>query len=95
MDTIVRLSNAGGSDGVPRQGLPDVLPHSYMEAFETTDADPNHLLMVREQNQTVVGTFHLTFLTYLAGAGKPGRESLRVHPDVFFVMDAGSARSRH
>ena len=71
VDAIVRLTNAGGPDGKPRLELPAVLPATYDAAFAAIDADPNQLLMVAEQNESIVGTFHLTYLVYLAGAGRP------------------------
>lgn len=50
-----------------------------MQAFETIDSEPNHLLMVAEQDGTIVGTFHLTFLTYLAAAGHPDAQIEAIH----------------
>lgn len=79
VDTIVRLTNAGGPEGRPRRTLPSVLPPTYMQAFVTIDSDPNHQLMVAEQDGTIVGTFHLTFLTYLAGAGRPDAQIEAIH----------------
>ena len=79
VSTIVRLVNAGGPEGKPRRELPSVLPNTYMQAFETIDSDRNHLLMVAEQDRTIVGTFHLTFLTYLAGAGYPDAQIEAIH----------------
>jgi GNAT superfamily N-acetyltransferase len=79
VETILRLTNVGGPDGRPRRELPSVLPTTYMQAFTTIDSDPNHLLMVAEQDQTIVGTFHLTFLTYLAGAGRPDAQIEAIH----------------
>lgn len=79
VDAIVRITNAGGPDGNPRARLPDVLPRSYREAFDEISSNPRELLMVAEMNDTVVGTFHLTFLTYLAGAGRPDAHLEAVH----------------
>lgn len=79
IDRIVRLVNAGGPDGKPRQDLPDVLPDAYLRAFETIEADPYQQLMVAEIDGLVVGTFHLTFLTYLAAAGQPDALVEAVH----------------
>ena len=79
VDAVVRLANAGGPEGKPRQELPAVLPQAYMLAFDSINADPNHLLMVAELNRTVVGTFHMTFLTYLAGAGHPDAQIEAIH----------------
>lgn len=79
VDTIVRLINAGGPEGEPRRDLPGVLPDTYMKAFKVIDSDRNHLLMVAEQDGTIVGTFQLTFLTYLAGAGRPDAQIEAIH----------------
>ncbi len=70
VDQIVRLSNAGGPDGNPKKHLPDPLPSGYHEAFLRIDQDPNQHLMVATIDDTIVGTFHLSFLTYLEGAGQ-------------------------
>ena len=78
VDTIVRIVNAGGPDG-PRQTLPNVLPTDYFSAFETIDQDPHQLLMVVEKEATVIATFHLSFLTYLAAAGQPDMQIEAVH----------------
>lgn len=79
VDAIVRLVNAGGPENKARQALPAVLPLAYSEAFQVIDSDPNHLLMVAELGGCIVGTFHLTFLTYLAGAGRPDAQIEAVH----------------
>lgn len=79
VEPIVRLVNAGGPDGKARQNLPSVLPDAYFDAFETIDTDPHQLLMVAEHDGTVVGTFHLSFLTYLAAAGKPDAQIEAIH----------------
>lgn len=79
IETIVRLSNDGGPDGKPRLELPDSLPESYMRTFELIRADPNHLLMVAELDRRVIGTFHMTFLYYLAGAGRPDAQIEAIH----------------
>ncbi|MCA9024301.1 MAG: hypothetical protein KDA86_03710 [Planctomycetaceae bacterium] len=71
VDAIVRLANAGGPEGYRRRDLPSVLPRTYLQAFATIDSNPNYYLMVAEIDRTVVGTFHLIFLTYLAGEGRP------------------------
>ena len=79
VEAIVRLSNAGGPDGKPRLELPDLLPDSYIRTFELISADPNHLLMVAELDRRVIGTFHMTFLYYLAGAGRPDAQIEAIH----------------
>ena len=79
IDAIVRIINAGGPDGLPRQQLPDVLPPEYQQAFEAIDADSCQLLMVAAKDGVVIGTFQMTFLTYLAGAGRPDAQIEAIH----------------
>lgn len=78
VETIVRLVNAGGPNGA-REELPEVLPDGYLRAFEAIDASPEHLLMVAEMDGAIVGTFHLSFPTYLAGVGRPDAQIEAVH----------------
>ena len=79
VETIVRMINAGGPAGKPRRKLPNVLPQTYMHAFTTIDADPNHLLMVAELEREIVGTFQLAFLTYLSAEGRPDAQIEAIH----------------
>lgn len=79
VDAIVRIVNAGGPDGKARTQLPDVLPPAYAKTFELIDADENQHLMVAVYNQQVVGTFHLTFLFYLAACGRPDAQIEAIH----------------
>jgi len=79
IETVVRLTNAGGPEGVPRAELPEVLPKSYFDAFETIRAESNHHLYVAECDGRIVGTFHLTFLTYLAAAGRQDAQIEAIH----------------
>lgn len=79
VDRIVRLCNAGGPEGKPRLELPTVLPESYFAAFAKISSDPNQQLMVLECEGQVVGTFHLTLITYLAGAGRPDAQVELIH----------------
>lgn len=85
VERIVRLSNAGGPDGQPKQSLPDVLPDGYFESFRRIDKDPNQTLMVAELEKNIVGTFHLTFLTYLAGEGREDCQIEAVHVDFYLA----------
>ena len=83
--TIVRIVNAGGPDGKPRKALPDKLPAAYRSTFEMINRDANQWLMVAEvdhDNPTraeIVGTFHLTYITYLAGLGRPDAQVEAIH----------------
>lgn len=79
VERIVRLANEGGPLGKPRRELPARLPDSYSQAFQTIDSDPNQHLMVAEYQGEVVGTFHLTFITYLAGEGHPDAQIEAIH----------------
>lgn len=70
VDRIVRLTNAGGPEGKPRLQIPDVLPMEYFEAFQSVDKDSKQFLMVAEIDGKIIGTFHITYLMYLAAAGR-------------------------
>lgn len=79
VDTIVRLANRGGPEGKPRAALPEVLPAGYRQAFATIDSDPHQALMVVEEGGAIIGTFHMTFITYLAGGGRPDLQIEAIH----------------
>lgn len=79
VEQIVRISNKGGPNNKPRELLPETLPDGYFEAFDRVDRDANQLLMIAEKNGRIIGTFHLTFLTYLAAAGKEDCQVESVH----------------
>ena len=79
VDTIVRLVNAGGPEGKPRTVLPKDLPTEYLEAFRRIASDENEWLMVAEVDREIVGTFHMTFITYLHAAGRPDCQVEAIH----------------
>ena len=56
---------------------------AYEEAFATLEATPDHRLLVADDGERVVGTFHLSQLRYVAfGGGKVATiEAVYVHPD--------------
>ena len=68
--------------GAKRDGLagPDGL-EPYLRAFSAIDSDPAHLLVVADEDGTVVGTMQLSFLPGLArrGAMRAQIEAVRVH----------------
>lgn len=66
--------------GRKRELLDDQALHLYREAFQAIDRDPNHYLMVVEQNTEIVGTCHLTLIPSLAfqGATRMIIEEVRV-----------------
>lgn len=76
---IVRLL-AEDDLGSQREQFSDPLPESYFSAFEQIDRDPNHDLIVAEQNGEVIATLHLMFLSSLSyqGGTRAQVESVRV-----------------
>jgi GNAT superfamily N-acetyltransferase len=79
VDTLVRMSHAGGPEGERRGLLPETLPDGYYQAFERIQRDPNQFLMVAETDAEIVGTFHMTYLTYLPAAGREDCQIENVH----------------
>lgn len=79
VSTIVRLVNAGGPDGRPKEELPADLPNHYRETFAGLAQDPNVHLMVAELDGQIIGTLRLNFITYLAGKGKDDAQIEAVH----------------
>ncbi len=55
--------------GSQREAVSDPLPDAYWSAFEAIDRDPNHRLVVAEDDGEVVGTLQLTFLPHLTFQG--------------------------
>ncbi len=66
--TIVSLL-ADDDLGRQRESVEDPLDPSYLEAFDAIDADPNHLLVVLEEDGEVDGCLQLSFLPYLTFRG--------------------------
>ena len=81
LPSIVRIVNAGGPDGRPREKLPQSLSYYYFKAFEKIRADKNAHLMVVERDGKVIGTFQVNFLTYLAGKGRQDAHIEAFHID--------------
>jgi len=79
LDNIVRMVNAGGPDGKARGELPAVLPPAYTDTFSRIETDANQKLMVAELDTQLVGTFHLTYIYYLAGVGRPDAQIEAIH----------------
>ena len=76
---IVRLL-ADDDLGSRRERYEQPLPDSYYSAFEQIENDPNHELIVAEQDGEVIGTVHLMFLPSLSFQGglRAQVESVRV-----------------
>jgi GNAT superfamily N-acetyltransferase len=79
LPTIVRML-ADDDLGSQRERFENPLPGSYYSAFEQIDQDPNHELIVAEQNGEVIGTLHLMFLPSVSFQGglRAQVESVRV-----------------
>jgi GNAT superfamily N-acetyltransferase len=77
--SIVRML-ADDALGSQRERSQEPLPVSYHLAFEQIEADPNHELIVAEQEEEVIGTLHLIFLPSLSYQGglRAQVESVRV-----------------
>ncbi len=68
--------------GVQReQASGDNIPDSYYKAFDAISADENHLLLVVEMDNELVGTMQLSFLPNLTyqGGWRAQIEAVRVH----------------
>lgn len=67
--------------GAQREKYEHPLPESYYQAFRQIDRDPNHELVVLEDDGQVVGTMQLSFLPYLTyqGGVRAQIEAVRIH----------------
>ena len=76
---IVRML-ADDELGSQRERSEEPLPESYYSAFAQIEKDPNHELIVAEQNGELVGTLHLMFLPSISFQGglRAQVESVRV-----------------
>ena len=76
---IVRML-ADDELGRRRENDQDPLPEPYSAAFEKIDQDPNHELLVAENDAQVIGTLHLIFLPSISFQGglRAQVESVRV-----------------
>jgi len=79
LPALVRLL-AEDDLGSTRERYAEPLPESYSRAFEQIDRDPNHELIVAEQDGNAIGTLHLMFLPSLSyqGGTRAQIESVRV-----------------
>jgi GNAT superfamily N-acetyltransferase len=77
--SIVRML-ADDELGSQRERYEDPLPEVYFSAFEQIESDPNHELIVVEQDGEVIGTLHLMFLPSISFQGglRAQIESVRV-----------------
>jgi ribosomal protein S18 acetylase RimI-like enzyme len=79
LPSIVRML-ADDDLGSQREKFENPLPESYYSAFGQINNDPNHELIVAEQNGEVIGTLHLMFLPSISFQGglRAQVESVRV-----------------
>ena len=79
LPSIVRML-ADDALGSQRERYETPLPESYYSAFEQINSDPNHDLIVAEQNGEVIGTLDLMFLPSISFQGglRAQVESVRV-----------------
>ena len=79
LPAIVRML-ADDDLGRQRERDENPLPAAYRLAFEQIESDPNHELIVAEQDGEVIGTLHLMFLPSISFQGglRAQVESVRV-----------------
>jgi GNAT superfamily N-acetyltransferase len=70
VEEIVEMSFEGKPEPSIQEALPDFEPEGYLVAFQRINNDPNCFLMVVDCNSVVIGTFQLTYLTFISGRGK-------------------------
>ena len=72
------LADDGLGKGREDASLP--LDHAYVSAFEALDGDPNQLLLVAQDGDSIVGTMQLTFIAGISrkGAWRGQIEAVRV-----------------
>lgn len=68
--SILVLVKEGAVEGTQPEVIPEVLPSVYIDVFRAIENDLKQELMVAELTGEVVGTFQLTFLTYLSAGGR-------------------------
>jgi len=80
---IIKLM-ANDKLGKLRENYQEPLPKGYYEAFDIINSDPNQELMVveKENDAEIAGTFQLTFIPYLSYQGK-----LRAQIENVFVRE--------
>ena len=70
--------------GEKREDFQDPLPQTYVDAFLKIDIDQNqHLVVLVNENEQVIGTMQLSFITYLTyqGGTRAQIEAVRIHKD--------------
>ena len=79
LPSIVRML-ADDDLGSRRERYEEPLPEPYHSAFDQIEMDPDHELIVAEQNGEVIGTLHLMFLPSISFQGglRAQIESVRV-----------------
>lgn len=70
--------------GSKRENFQSPLPSPYLKAFDNINSDPNQELLVVENDQgTIIGTFQLSFIQYITYQGglRAQIEAVRIRKD--------------
>jgi GNAT superfamily N-acetyltransferase len=69
--------------GSTREAVTDPVADKYQKAFDAIDGDPNQFLLVVEDQSSVIGTLHLTFIPGLSrgGSWRSQIEAVRIASD--------------
>lgn len=85
-DDIIAIVELLANDvlGRTRERLEEPLPSSYATAFEAIENDPHNMLIVAEQQSSVVGVLQLTLIPGMTykGGWRAQVEGVRVAPEV-------------
>jgi GNAT superfamily N-acetyltransferase len=82
LETIVRLINEA-PDGSEKFHISSSLPEGFHNAFGRIVDSEHDQLMVATVDEKVIGTFHVKYLYFIAGCGRPDAqvEAVHVHKD--------------
>ena len=78
LGVVAELINHGADDA-PKYRVDEALMAGMRESFLAIDGSDNDQLMVAVWDGEVVGTFHVKYLYFLAGAGRPDALVEAVH----------------
>jgi GNAT superfamily N-acetyltransferase len=84
LESIFRLTQEGSVSAKNDLVVSRSMPSQYIKAFQKISQNEDHFLMVYEVDGTVAGTFHVVYLTYLAGNGREDCQVESVYVDQSF-----------
>lgn len=84
LESIFRLTQEGNVSANSDLAVSRSMPSQYLKAFQKITQNEDHFLMVYEAGGMVVGTFHVVYLTYLAGNGREDCQVESVYVDQTF-----------